>query len=146
MGKKKKTVKVVLDTNVLLSALLFRGRVSGIVRLWEKRKFIPVISSNILKELRSVLEYPKFSLSKKEIAVILTGEILPYFEVVEVRTPVEGICKDPDDGKFLSCAVAASADLIVAGDKSLLEVRKYGSVRIIKVLDLLDLFHSSSSE
>jgi len=146
MGKKKKTIKVVLDTNVLLSALLFKGRVPGIARLWKKGKFTPVISGDTFKEFRSVLEYPKFSLSKKEIAVILTREILPYFEVVEVGTPVKGICKDPDDDKFLSCAAAASADLIVTGDKNLLEVKKYGSVRIIKVLELLDLFHSSSSE
>jgi putative PIN family toxin of toxin-antitoxin system len=68
VGKKqKKIVRVVLDTNVLISALLFKGELSKIVRLWQTGKIIPVVSKETFEELRTVLEYPKFSLSGAEI-------------------------------------------------------------------------------
>jgi uncharacterized protein len=64
VGKKKEKVrKVVLDTSVLISALLFKGELSKLVELWQKGEIIPVISKDTFQELRSVLEYPKFSLS-----------------------------------------------------------------------------------
>ncbi len=68
MGKKpKKIIRVVLDTNVLISALLFKGELSRIVGLWQKGKIVPVISKETFSELKTVLEYPKFSLSGAEI-------------------------------------------------------------------------------
>ena len=71
MGKKKEKVKkVVLDTSVLISALLFKGELSKLVELWQKGKIVPVISRDTFQELRSVLAYPKFSLSQEEIKTI----------------------------------------------------------------------------
>ncbi|MGZ3605244.1 MAG: putative toxin-antitoxin system toxin component, PIN family [Thermodesulfobacteriota bacterium] len=96
MGKKEKQVKrVVLDTNVLISALLFRGGLSKIVGLWQKGKIIPVISKETFRELLTVLEYPKFSLTQEEIDPIIKYEILPYFEIVEVVKDVKRISGDP---------------------------------------------------
>jgi putative PIN family toxin of toxin-antitoxin system len=63
MGKKKEGVTVVLDTNVLVSALLFRKETSRIVDLW-KEKIIPVFSKETFDEFKMVLGYPKFSLSE----------------------------------------------------------------------------------
>ncbi len=141
MGKKEKTIKkVVLDTNILVSALLFRGELSRVVDLWKKGKIIPVVSRETFWEFRNVLEYPKFSLTKGEIKKIIEEEVLPFFEVVEVTNKIIGICKDPDDDKFLSCAVSASADFIVSGDKDLCNLGKHKSVRIIKASDFLKKF------
>ena len=93
MGKKpKKIVRVVLDTNVLISALLFRGELSRIVGLWKKGKIVPLISKETFEELRTVLEYPKFSLSRAEIESLIEPEILPFFEVVSVSKHVKGAC------------------------------------------------------
>jgi len=65
MGKRQEKVKrVVLDTNVIVSALLFKGALSRLVELWRKGKIIPVISKETFAELTTVLHYPKFSLSK----------------------------------------------------------------------------------
>ena len=141
MGKKqKKIVRVVLDTNVLISALLFKGVLSKIVRLWQTGKIIPIVSKETFEELRTVLEYPKFSLSGAEIRSLIEHEILPYFEVVNVSERVRGACRDPGDEKFLSCAISANADGIVTGDKDLSDMKKYRSVRIIQASDFLKIF------
>ncbi len=142
MGKKEKQVKrVVLDTNVLVSALLFRGGLSKIVGLWQKGKIIPVISKETFSELVTVLEYPKFSLTQEETDSIIKYEILPYFEIVEVVKDVKGICRDPEDDKFISCAISGSADYIVSGDKDLFDLKQYKSTKIIKASDFLKMYN-----
>ena len=142
MGKKEKQVKrVVLDTNVLISALLFRGGLSKIVGLWQKGKIIPIISKKTFSELVTVLEYPKFSLTQEETDSIIKYEILPYFEIVEVVKDVKGICRDPEDDKFISCAISGSADYIVSGDKDLFDLKQYKSIEIIKASDFLKMYN-----
>ena len=137
MGEKKKIKKVVLDTNILVSALLFRGKLSKIVDLWEKGEIIPVISRETFEEFKNVLTYPKFSLPEMEIKTIIEENILPFFEVVEVANKVSGACRDPEDDKFISCAISASADFIVSGDKDLCELSKYKSVKIINAAEFI---------
>jgi putative PIN family toxin of toxin-antitoxin system len=140
VGKKEKTIgRVVLDTNILVSALLFKGDLAKIVDLWKKGKIIPVLSRETFAEFEAVLEYPKFSLTRQEIKAIVE-EFLPYFEVIEITEDVEGICRDTDDDKFIACAVSASADFIVTGDKDLLDMGKYKSVKIISASVLLKMF------
>ena len=141
MGKKpKKIIRVVLDTNVLISALLFKGELSRIVGLWQKGKIIPVISKETFDELRTVLEYSKFSLSRAEIKSLIEHDILPFFEVVNVSKHVKGTCRDPEDDKFISCAISASVDWIVTGDKDLSDLKKYQSLRIIHASDFIKMF------
>jgi putative PIN family toxin of toxin-antitoxin system len=140
VGKKpKKIIRVVLDTNVLISALLFKGELSRIVGLWEKGKIVPVISKETFSELRTVLEYPKFSLSRAEIDSLIEHEILLFFEVVNVSKHVKGACRDPGDDKFISCALSANADCIVTGDKDLSDLRKYQSIKIIHASDFIKM-------
>jgi putative PIN family toxin of toxin-antitoxin system len=137
VGKKEKTVrKVVLDTNVLISSILFKGELVGIVDLWKKGKIVPVVSKETFNEFRKVLEYPKFRLTKGEIKTIVE-EVLPFFEIVETTVEVSGVCKDPDDDKFIACALAGAADFIVSGDKDLCDIGKYKSVKIVRASDLL---------
>jgi putative PIN family toxin of toxin-antitoxin system len=141
VGKKpKKISRVVLDTNVLISCLLFKGKLSRIVELWQKGKIVPIISKETFEELRIVLEYPKFSLSHVEIKSLIEHEILPYFEVVNVSKHVKGACRDPGDDKFISCAISANADGMVTGDKDLSDMKKYRSLRIIHVSDFIKVF------
>lgn len=140
MGKKKKIIKVVFDTNVLVSALLFRGELSKIVDLWVTGKIVPVISRDTFEEFKKVLFYPKFSLTEKEVKIIIEENILPFFEVADITADVKGLCRDPDDNKFLSCAVSASADFIVSGDNDLCDLRKYKSVKIIYPRDFFNYF------
>jgi uncharacterized protein len=141
VGKEpKKIIRVVLDTNVLISGLLFKGKLARIVGLWQKGKIVPIISKETFEELRTVLEYPKFSLSHVEIKSLIEHEILPYFEVVNVSKHVKGACRDPGDDKFISCAISANADGIVTGDKDLSDMKKYRAVRIIHASDFIKMF------
>jgi putative PIN family toxin of toxin-antitoxin system len=141
MGKAKKEVKkIVLDTNILVSALLFKRELSKIVDLWKEGKIIPVVSKETFDEFRRVLEYPRFSLTDNEIKLIIEEEVLPFFKVTEITDQLGDVCRDPDDDKFISCAISASADFIVSGDKDLCSLNKYKSVRIINVKDFLKMF------
>ena len=133
-------MRVVLDTNVVVSALLFKTALSKIIALWQRGAIIPAISKETFQELQAVLAYPKFDLTEDEIRAMLEGEILPFFEVIEVREDVKGICADPADDKFLACALAASADYLVSGDKAFTELKQYKSVKIIKPSEFLKMF------
>jgi len=139
-AQQKAVIRVVLDTNVLVSALLFKTTLSKIIDLWQGGVIIPVISKDTFQELRAVLEYSKFALSPDEIRAILEQEILPFFEVIDVGEEVKGICNDPADDKFISCALSAFADYIVSGDKALIDLKQYKSVKIIKPSEFLKLF------
>lgn len=140
MGKKEKTtIRVVLDTNVLISSILFKGELAGIVELWKSGKIVPVVSKETFDEFRAVLEYPKFRLTKVEIKSIIEEDVLPFFEVVETVGEVKRVCKDPDDDKFIACALSAPADFVISGDKDLCDVVAYRRIRIIRASDLLKM-------
>ena len=76
----------------------------------------------------------------QEIKVIVEEEMLPYFEITEVADNTGGRCRDADDDKFIACAVAASADFIVSGDRDLLDMGKCKSVRIVSASAFLKMF------
>ena len=136
MGAKKKTkVRIVLDTNILISALLFKGEVSKIVDLWKNGTIIPILSQETFAEFKQVLAYPKFALSGEEIDVLIEEEMLPFSEVTHITEEVNGVCRDKEDDKFLSCAVSAAADLIVSGDKDIVSLRRYQGIPIMKVAE-----------
>jgi hypothetical protein len=141
MGARQKAViRVVLDTNVLVSALLFKTTLSKVIDLWQSGAIVPVISKDTFQELQTVLAYPKFSLTPNETRAILEQEILPFFEVIDVVEEVKGICNDPADDKFISCALSASAEYLVSGDKALTDLKQYKSAKIIKPSEFLKLF------
>ena len=141
MGKRPKKVKrVVLDTNVLISSLLFGGRLSGIVRLWQEGKIVPLLSKETFDAFRRVLQYPKFSLSQDEIAKIIAQEILPFFEIVHITNEADNVCRDSEDDKFISCAVSGLADYVVSGDEDLCDLRRYKKIRILRTSKFLKMF------
>ena len=118
-------MRAVLDTNVIISALLFRGETARLHLLWKKRAFVPVASKEVVEEYLRVLAYPKFKLTEREIKDIIRTELLPYIEPVPVTGEPDVVCEDLDDLKFLACTEAAKADCIVSGDEHLLSLKKY---------------------
>ena len=74
-----------------------------------------------------------------EIKAIIEEEVLPFFEIVEITSEVSGVCKEPDDDKFIACALSASADFIVSGDKDFCDIVTYNSIKIIKASHLLKM-------
>ena len=112
--------RVVIDTNVVVSGLLFGGRPGEIVVQWQKRRILPLCSEPIVNEYVRVLAYPRFQLSTEEIRGLLYHEILPYFEAVPNETGEPYVLDDPEDDKFLWCALSGKADAIISGDAHLL--------------------------
>jgi uncharacterized protein len=123
-------VRVVRDTSAVVSALLFSGVSSKLVSLWQNGLITPLLSREILDEYLRVLSYPKFELSEEEIKELIQEEILPFAEVVRPKRRLRVIRRDPSDNKFLECAVAGKASVIISGDKDLLSLGRYKRVRI----------------
>lgn len=125
---------VVLDTNVALSALVFReGRVALLRAAWQSRRFHPLVMKATAEEFVRVLAYPKFRLSQEERNDLL-ADYLPYCKVVSppARLPRAPKCPDPDDVPFLQLAVAGKADYLVTGDKALLGLAECFSCAIVR--------------
>ena len=117
-------VRVVLDTNVVLSALVFRCGAAGQVRLaWQRGLLLPLASAATVQELVRVLAYPKFRLSPAEQDELL-ADYLPYAETVRIPQPPPTVpeCRDALDLPFLHLAVAGTAQLLVSGDRDLLVI------------------------
>ena len=138
MGKKE--LKVVLDTNVLVSALLFKDELSKLLFPLKQKKFILLFSEETLNEFIKVLHYPKFSLTEDEIEYLLQFEILPYSKIVEVTFKFDKeICPNKDDQKFLELAVSAKANYIITGDKDLLNLKEINKIKILSPKEFLSL-------
>jgi putative PIN family toxin of toxin-antitoxin system len=134
--------RAVLDTNVVISALLFRGTLSRLHALWKQGAFTLVASREVVDEYVRVLAYPRFGLTEKEIRQVLDEELLPFIEPVPAAGGAGGASPDSDDDKFLACAVAAKADCIVSGDEHLLGLKKYKGCSIITAESFLKKFRS----
>lgn len=114
--------RVVLDTNVVLSALLFGGGTPARVRAgWQSGRFVPLASTATAQELVRVLAYPKFGLAAAEQQELL-ADYLPWAHVVRVPDPPPAAprCRDPFDVAFLHLAIAGKARVLVSGDRDLL--------------------------
>ena len=118
-------LRVVLDTNVVLSSLLFRsGRLSQLRHSWQGRRFVPVVCSQTMAELVRVVGYKKFKLSQSDVTAILALYI-PYVEVHALTPSTESQahipqCRDPKDQIFLDLAHSAQVNCLVTGDADLL--------------------------
>ncbi len=124
---------VVLDTNVVLSALVFsKGRLAPLRFAWQSMRFIPLISATTTKELVRVLAYPKFKLSDAEQEELL-ADYLPHCKTVRMpaKLPKTPACPDPFDVPFLQLAAVGKADYLVSGDSDLLSLKKCGACRIV---------------
>jgi len=130
-------MEAVIDTNVVISGLLFKGVPGRIVSLWRKGVITPCASKDIIDEYIQVLAYPKFQLSSREIEYLIYREILPYFETVIPSTHEPIVSSDPADDKFIHCALDGSIETIISGDSHLLDLGKYKSICIMHPADFL---------
>ena len=128
--------RVVLDTNVMISALFWKGYPRVIYDLIHDKKLDMLLSNDMEKEFIRVLGYSKFGLSSKEIFPFIK-DLRNYAEFVETKSKVSIITADSTDNIFLECAVDGKADYIISGDKHLLDLDVYGSIQIIKPKDFL---------
>lgn len=114
--------RVVLDTNIVLSALVFPRGFAGRLRLaWQSGVFLPLASTTTAEELMRVLAYPKFRLSAADQDELL-ADYLPHVQAVRIMQPPPSVpeCRDPLDLPFMELAVAGRAQFLVSGDRDLL--------------------------
>ncbi|MFV1981413.1 MAG: putative toxin-antitoxin system toxin component, PIN family [Rhodothermia bacterium] len=129
-------MKVVCDTNVLISAILFGGRPRDVLRRMIEGKATGYTSPELRLELAGVLGRKKFSLAHEHIDAIMRLIDSTFIEVFPNDVP-SIIVDDPDDNMVLACAIAAKADFIVSGDRHLLSLGAYKSTLIRTVVDFL---------
>lgn len=118
-------MRVVLDTNVVLSALLFpRGQLTWLRHLWAAGRIQPLVCSATARELIHALGYPKFKLEEDDIQAVLAA-YLPFTETVTMaKRPQAGLpsCRDPHARVFLTLAIAGRAEVLVSGDAAILRL------------------------
>ncbi len=118
-------IKVVLDTNCVVSALLFsKQSLAWLRHAWQSGSITPIVDKATTAELMRVLHYPKFKLTKDEQHSLL-ADFLPYTEVITNIETVPNLPKirDQNDQMFLNLAVVSNADALVTGDLDLLEIK-----------------------
>lgn len=132
-------MKVILDTNVFISGIFFSGPPSQILKAWENQSFQILLSQHILAEYQRVAE----TLSSKYPSI----DILPIIELIIIHgTFVDtrgfdiSVCEDPDDDKFLECALASKCKTIISGDKHLLKLTGYEDIVVLSPRNFVEKY------
>ena len=131
-------MKVVIDTNVVASAIFFGGRPREILELLIMGKIEAYASRDILNEYRETIEELCLKYNPKAPTLAL-NTLFSVMNVVKTSSNIE-VCRDPDDKKFLECAVDAGCIYIVSGDKDLLSIGEYEGVQILTASDFLKTY------
>lgn len=130
--------RVVFDTNVLFSAVGWRGNPVRCVEHVEAQRIRGLTCAEILEELAEKLSQ-KLKFSEEQIDVIL-GSLLASFEVVTITGTMQNLQPDPKDDKILECAVVGNASHVVTGDKRhLLPLKDFRGIKIVTPAELLAL-------
>jgi putative PIN family toxin of toxin-antitoxin system len=130
-------LKIVLDTNVFISGVFFKGPPYQILRAWREGRIRFLMSEEFFLEYQRVGEhlasgFPKVDLEPfLELLVIDAEFIIPK----KLQTPV---CEDPDDDKFIACALAGKSNIIISGDKHLLRVSGYKGINVLRPRKFVD--------
>lgn len=132
-------MKIVLDTNVFVSGIFFSGPPFQILQAWKERKIQFVLSQEIVSEYQRVAE----ALANKYTIVDISGIIelvTIYSEIVETDGYEIIECEDPDDNKFVECAMAGNCKTIVSGDKHLLKLSGFQNINVLTPRKFIDLY------
>jgi len=123
-------MRVVVDTNVFLSGVFFSGPPAQVLNAWKRGVIELVVSSEILAEYCEASE--ELEKAKPGVALAPWIELVSTFATVVAARPLpRQVCDDPDDDKFIACALALEETLICTGDKALLRVNGHRGVEIV---------------
>ncbi len=143
-------MRVVLDVNVLVSALISRkGAPAQILDRWEQDEFEIAISPAILQELDRVLHYPRLQerFHLPESGIVRFVRLLARHAIEAVVTEELALVEsDPTDNRYLECALAVGAEIVVSGDHHLLELGEYQGVQILSPAGFLALLRLERPE
>ena len=123
-------MRLVLDTNVIISGVYFSGPPYDILDAWRRGRIELVISAEILDEYRRVGEQLAKQFPGDQVEAFL--ELLTLRGRIVNAPPLkENVCSDPDDDKFLACAIASGTRIICSGDKALLKASGYKGITVL---------------
>jgi len=128
--------RLVLDTNILISGILFIGPPRKVLELCISGQVKCFISDHILKELVNVLQRPKFGFSFEQ-TIAIAEELQSTFTLLKPDISIDAVSADPDDNRILECAVKANADFIVSGDSHLLDMKQFHGIKILSAREYL---------
>lgn len=140
-------MKVVLDTNLLISAFITpNGEPAQVVKLLQAEDFYLLLSADVFRELERVIHYPKlrilYQYTDEQVEAFLKG-IGRIAIWVGQTEPLSVVQDDESDNRFIELAVAGNARYIITGDKKhLLKVRRYQSIEIVSATEFLALIRS----
>jgi putative PIN family toxin of toxin-antitoxin system len=134
-------MRLVLDTNVVISGLLWGGPPRQLLDLAKANRVNLFTCTQLLAELRFALSYPKFSIRITQ-AQHTVDSLYKNFEnlaygIVVLGSQIPAVCRDPDDNVVLACADVSNAEYIITGDLDLLALRSYRTIPIVSVTDAL---------
>ena len=130
-------MRIVVDTNVLASAVFFGGKPGELLRLILTRSVSAVATQEILDEYQDTIDYLLEKYKGRELHFSAVP-IYSSMEIIHAKTRV-AVCRDPDDDKFISCAIDGQCYYVVSGDKDLLTLKKYRHIKIVTVSEFLEI-------
>ena len=126
-------MRIVIDTNVIASAIFFGGKPEQLVELLMQHDLDAYITQDILEEYQETIDELADRYPQRKVHAPFT-QIAAACKMIESTSEIH-ICRDPDDDKFIECAVDSQSIYIVSGDKDLLDIKKYQNVKIVTVAD-----------
>ncbi len=132
-------MKIILDTNVFISGVFFGGPPFQVLEAWRDGKAQLVISPAILEEYRRVADELAEQFPGVDLTAILELVTINS-ELVSPDNLPHAVCDDPDDDKFLACAIASGSKLIISGDRHLLKVSGYKGIEVVKPRDFIEKY------
>ncbi len=142
-------MRVVIDTNLLVTYLIsHRDPMATIIDDHLAQGDFAMLSSlELLAELNRALSYPRLQkFYDKDTRLRFVALIAQLAEMQNLPDEIPAISRDPDDDKFIACAIAGRADFLVSGDRDLLTLEQVGDVRIITARELLEILTALSPE
>ncbi len=127
-----------LDTNVVISAIIFGGKPRKVLNLAIEGKISLFFSEPMFEEIREILGGRKFRFTAPQLLAV-ERELEAISDTVYPDKNIKIVKDDPDDDVFIECAIATDADYIVSGDKHLLDLKSYGKIKIINAAEFIGL-------
>ena len=131
-------MRIVVDTNVVISGTFFRGNPRRVLEAIIKSEVDAYATLEIIDEYQSIVNRIIY---RGEGSFDSSGFIrfIADLNLIETSTEVS-VCRDTDDNKFISCAIDADAHFIVSGDKDLLDLKQYEGIRMITAADFVEKY------
>ena len=129
-------MRIVIDTNVVVSAMFFGGRPRQLLEMLMKHQVEAYVTQEIITEYQETSDELLSRYPTKPVRLPL-NQIISACNLLETHSKI-AVCRDPEDDKFIECAVAGKCIYIVSGDKDLLAVEKYHNIQIVTVADFLN--------